>query len=74
MTPLEARKIRDRCKGLAYPPLVGPHPLDGYSVREFTEKCRSGWFLRTTRPVDPGKSGRKIAEAWGDVTFEEITS
>lgn len=42
MTPQECKAIRDRCRGMSGG-LVGPHPLDGLSVREWVTEARAGW-------------------------------
>lgn len=39
MTPQECKAIRDRHRGYA----IGPHPLDGLSVREWVAEARAGW-------------------------------
>lgn len=72
MTPTEAKLIRGKCRGMCAS-LIGPHPLDGYSVAEFVKRCRSGKFTAVTFARDPFAAGAKLTAKYGDLRFEQLT-
>jgi hypothetical protein len=69
VTPLEARKIRDRCKGLCPSPL-GPHPLEGKSVAEWVAEARAGW----PRPIPYNPSPAALRRIAENAEVEEWTT